>query len=78
MFRFIHFLVIVYNLPVTTRNQAIEKLDWYAMRWKIETFHKILKSGCRAEESRLWTADRLVNLISLLGSSPVGGKPLGQ
>jgi hypothetical protein len=22
----------------------------YAMRWKIETFHKILKSGCRAED----------------------------
>ncbi len=25
---------------------AIEKLQWYAMRWKIETFHKILKYGC--------------------------------
>lgn len=35
------------------------------MRWKIEMFHKILKSGCRAEESRLRTADRLANLISL-------------
>ncbi|KIP17144.1 hypothetical protein KY49_6994 [Burkholderia sp. MSHR3999] len=33
------------------------------MRWKIETFHKILKSGCRAEESKLRTADRLANLI---------------
>ena len=32
--------------------QAIEKLEWYAQRWKIETFHKILKSGCKAEESR--------------------------
>ena len=36
-----------------SRRDAIEKLDWYAMRWKIETFHKILKSGCKAEESRL-------------------------
>ena len=35
------------------------------MRWKIETFHKILKSGCRAEESKLRTAERLVNLISV-------------
>jgi hypothetical protein len=33
------------------------------MRWKIETFHKILKSGCKAEESRLRTAERLTNLI---------------
>lgn len=35
------------------------------MQWKIETFHKILKSGCKAEESKLRTAERLVNLISV-------------
>jgi hypothetical protein len=35
------------------------------MRWKIEVFHKILKSGCKAEESKLRTAQRLVNLISV-------------
>ena len=35
------------------------------MRWKIETFHKILKSGCKAEESRLRTAQRLTNLIAV-------------
>src|SRR4051812_7320490 len=28
-------------------------------------FHKILKSGCRAEESRLRTAERLVKLIAV-------------
>lgn len=35
------------------------------MRWKIETFHKILKSGCKAETSKLRTAERLANLISV-------------
>ena len=35
------------------------------LRWKIELFHKILKSGCKAEESKLRTAERLVNLISI-------------
>jgi hypothetical protein len=30
------------------------------LRWKIEVFHKILKSGCRrAEEAKLRTAQRL-------------------
>src|SRR3712207_4549519 len=29
-------------------------------------YHKILKSGCRAEEARLRSADRLVKLISVL------------
>jgi hypothetical protein len=56
---------LITDLPVTSRAQAIEKLDWYAQRWKIETFHKILKSGCRAEESRLRTAQRLTNLVAL-------------
>jgi hypothetical protein len=35
------------------------------MRWKIEVFHKILKSGCRAEEVKLRTAERLVNLLAV-------------
>jgi hypothetical protein len=56
---------LITNLPVCSRAEAIEKLDWYAMRWKIETFHKILKSGCKAEESRLRTANRLANLIAV-------------
>lgn len=56
---------LITDLPVRSRIDAIEKLEWYAMRWKIETFHKILKSGCKAEESKLRTADRLANLISI-------------
>nr|WP_321927963.1 DDE-type integrase/transposase/recombinase [Paraburkholderia guartelaensis] len=56
---------LITNLPVRSRAEAIEKLDWYAMRWKIEAFHKILKSGCKAEESRLRTADRLTNPIAV-------------
>ena len=35
------------------------------MRWKIEVFHKILKSGCRAEDAKLRTADRPTNLVAL-------------
>jgi hypothetical protein len=53
------------SLPVQSRTEAIEKFDWYAMRWKIETFHKVLKSGCKAEDSKLRTADRRPNLISV-------------
>ena len=53
------------NLPVHSLKGAIEKLEWYALRWKIETFHKVLKSGCKAEESKLRTSERLANLISV-------------
>ncbi len=56
---------LITDLPVGSRAEAIEKLEWYALRWKIEVFHKILKSGCRAEESKLRTAQRLTNLIAV-------------
>ena len=57
---------LVTNLPVTSKADAIRMLEWYAMRWKIETFHKVLKSGCRAEDSKLRTAERLANLIAMM------------
>ena len=56
---------LITDLPVSSRTEAIEKLEWYALRWKIELFHKILKSGCKAEESKLRTAQRLANLIAV-------------
>jgi hypothetical protein len=56
---------LITDLPVTSNQAAIEKLRWYALRWKIEVFHKILKSGCKAEEARLRTAERLVKLIAV-------------
>ena len=56
---------LITDLPVHSRKDAVEKLEWYALRWKIEVFHKILKSGCRAEESKLRTAQRLTNLLSV-------------
>lgn len=56
---------LITDLPITSRREAIEKLHWYALRWKIETFHKILKSGCRAEHSKLRTAERLVKLLAI-------------
>ncbi len=56
---------LITNLPVNSRADVIEKLRWYSLRWKIEVFHKILKSGCKAEESKLRTAERLANLLAI-------------
>ena len=53
------------DYEVENFEQAAEKITWYAMRWKIEIFHKILKSGCRAEDAKLRTADRLANLVAV-------------
>lgn len=40
-------------------------MAWYSMRWKIELFFKILKSGFNAEKLKLRAAERLVNLIAI-------------
>lgn len=56
---------LITDLEVSSRQQAVEKVQWYALRWKIEVFHKILKSGCRAEQSRLRTTARLTNLLAV-------------
>ncbi|MBK3804435.1 IS4 family transposase [Azospirillum brasilense] len=54
------------DLPVADTAAAVEKLRWYALRWRVEEFHKILKSGCKVEAARLRTAERLVKLIAVL------------
>lgn len=56
---------LITNLPVATHADAVHKLEWYALRWKIETFFRTLKTGCRIEEMRLATAERLANCIAL-------------
>lgn len=38
---------------VTTQAEASQILRWYTYRWRIEEYHKILKSGCKAESYRL-------------------------
>ena len=53
------------DLPVTNCSDAVEKIKWYALRWKIEVFHKILKSGCKAEDAKLREANRLANLVAV-------------
>lgn len=49
------------DLPVRSTANAIGKLRWYAILWKIEVFQNILKSGCKAEEARLRPAKRLLH-----------------
>ena len=47
------------TLPVTDVHEATRLLKWYALRWRIEDYFRILKSGCRIEELQHRTAERL-------------------
>jgi hypothetical protein len=53
------------TLPVTTLAAADERLGWYALRWKIEVLHKVLKSGCQIEQRQLETAARLERVLAV-------------
>lgn len=57
--------MLLANRPVQSVEQAIERLRWYAGRWNIEVFHRILKSGCQIEERQLGTADRLEACLAI-------------
>ena len=53
------------NIPVRSFEEAIEKINWYKLRWKIEEYFKVLKSGCKIENSRLSTREKLEKLIAI-------------
>ena len=50
---------------VTCVEQAQECLRWYCLRWRIEDWHRVLKSGCRIEALQHKTAGRLKRAIAL-------------
>ncbi len=52
-------------MPVTSFADAQERLAWYGLRWHIEVYHKVLKSGCRVEQSQLATVERLLPYLAL-------------
>jgi hypothetical protein len=62
--------VLLTNLPVRHFEEACEKVQWYGRRWGIETWHKVLKSGCKVEDCLLEEAERLkryLTLFSIIG-----------
>ena len=38
------------TLPVASAADAIQVLQWYTLRWRIEDYFRVLKSGCKVEE----------------------------
>jgi len=60
----VHWLLLT-DLPVTDRDEAMICLRYYTLRWLIERYHYVLKSGCRIEDSQLRSADSLQRLLAI-------------
>ena len=58
--------MLLTNLPVENFDQAHEKVQWYCLRWRIEMYHKVLKSGFRIEHCRLGEAQRLIRYVTVM------------
>lgn len=50
---------------VTTVEEAVTILRWYTYRWRVEEYHKVLKSGCKAESYRL-SAESMAAMLGFL------------
>jgi Transposase DNA-binding len=53
------------TVAVDSVDDAIERVQWYACRWGIEVWHRIVKSGCRLEARQFATAERLQRCLAL-------------
>lgn len=50
----------------TSLDEALRCTKWYSLRWQIEVFHRVMKTGFRLDETRLSSASRLFPLIALV------------
>lgn len=54
------------NVPVQTLAEALERVDWYCLRWIIEEYHKGMKTGCAIEALQFTTEQALQPAIAFL------------
>jgi hypothetical protein len=56
--------MLLTDMPVNTADEAWEKVQWYRVRWGIEEWHRVLKTGCNAEGREFKTAEHLQRVLA--------------
>jgi len=57
--------LLITTVPVDTFKDAKLRIEWYAKRWGIEIYHRVLKSGCRIKDRQFGTADRIETCLAV-------------
>ncbi len=57
--------LLLTSLPIDTAEQVRLVIQYYCVRWMIEVFFRVLKSGCRVEERRFEHMDRLLSCLAV-------------
>lgn len=53
------------TINIKSINNAIDCVKWYCLRWRIEDWHRVLKSGCKVEEIAHKTAERQKRAVAI-------------
>jgi Transposase DNA-binding/Transposase Tn5 dimerisation domain len=56
--------LLLTTLPIASLADALVVVQWYRLRWLIERYHYVLKSGCRVEELQLESGARLERALA--------------
>jgi len=57
--------LLLTNLPLDKTDQVRNVIQYYCVRWMIEVFFRVLKSGCRVEDRRFENIDRLLPCLAV-------------
>ena len=57
--------VLLTTLPIPSRKQALRCLRHYTSRWRIEEWHRVLKSDCGVQAHQHHTAERLAKAAAI-------------
>ncbi len=57
--------LLLTSLPIADVEQVRTIIQYYSIRWMIEVFFRVLKSGCRVEERLFEYMDRLLTCLAL-------------
>jgi hypothetical protein len=60
--------ILLTNCPVLTLEDALERVNWYELRWIIEEYHKAMKTGCSIESLQFEKIERLEPAIALISA----------
>lgn len=57
--------LLLTSLPVKRLEEVEQVVQYYSVRWMIEVFFRVLKSGCRVEERRFEQVDRWLTCLAV-------------
>ena len=57
--------MLLTSIPIVSVKQALKCVKWYCRRWRIEEWHRVMKSGCKVLEHQNHTAGVLQRAIAI-------------